>query len=275
MQMIERHAAGLPEPTPAPGQGRSSKIGGKQAAKDEEGPKLQSVGSLSSASEQAIRNALHRNKSDEALYSEEAAAAPSSGGGDSGGGGAASAAYASDAAATAASDATTAASAAATARPYFCATCGVQASSSVSYQDHCKGKKHLAAVRRNPPPPSAAHTDGDGRATATGTVAEKSPGGDVVNPGNNKGSERRGRRASAGPPPLSLKPPPGLQDMGPLTAQRKALPVFGYREELLRTIAHNRVVVVEGETGEARGLKPFPCCCFCAVCMQMIEMKRR
>jgi uncharacterized membrane protein YgcG len=43
-----------------------------------------------------------------------------------------------------------------------------------------------------------------------------------------------------------------LQDMGPLTAQRKALPVFGYREELLRTIEHNRVVVVEGETGSGK-----------------------
>jgi hypothetical protein len=243
MQMIERHAAGLPEPTPAPGQGRASKNGGKQGGKEDEGPKLQSVGSLSSASEQAIRNALHRNKSDEALYSEEAAAAAF----PSGGGGAAAAeAITAPDATTVEASASAAGSDSAT-RPYFCATCGVQASSAVSYQDHCKGKKHLAAVRRNPPPPLAATSEAAPADTG-------SPGGDAISKGNNstqkKDSDKRGRRANSGPPPLSLKPPPMLQDMGPLTAQRKALPVFGYREELLRTIEHNQVVVVEGETGE-------------------------
>jgi HrpA-like RNA helicase len=39
-----------------------------------------------------------------------------------------------------------------------------------------------------------------------------------------------------------------------MSAQRKSLPVFGYREELLRTIAANRVVVVEGETGTQKVL---------------------
>jgi HrpA-like RNA helicase len=38
--------------------------------------------------------------------------------------------------------------------------------------------------------------------------------------------------------------------LGPMGDQRKSLPVFGYREELLKTIANNSVVVVEGETGD-------------------------
>ena len=37
--------------------------------------------------------------------------------------------------------------------------------------------------------------------------------------------------------------------MGPMGEQRRSLPVFSYREQLLRTIGENRVTVVEGETG--------------------------
>jgi hypothetical protein len=137
---------------------------------------------------------------------------------------------------------------------FFCAACGVQASSAVSYQDHCKGKRHASAVRRSPgaaPGFSGGAADDHGeRAAAAAGSRSSSHGGDAGGKGGGKGvGDRKPRRAA---PPPSLKPPPALQDMGPMSAQRRSLPVFGYREELLRTIAANRVVVVEGETGTQR-----------------------
>ena len=40
--------------------------------------------------------------------------------------------------------------------------------------------------------------------------------------------------------------------MGPLAKQRRGLPVFSFREQLLETIGRERVVVVEGETGSGK-----------------------
>ena len=40
--------------------------------------------------------------------------------------------------------------------------------------------------------------------------------------------------------------------MGPLAKQRRSLPVFSFREQLLETIGREQVVVVEGETGSGK-----------------------
>lgn len=50
-----------------------------------------------------------------------------------------------------------------------------------------------------------------------------------------------------------LQPPPKIMNddsMGPMGDQRRGLPVYSYKEQLLKTIANNRVTVVEGETGK-------------------------
>jgi len=68
------------------------------------------------------------------------------------------------------------------------------------------------------------------------------------------GGARRGHQAA-----LDLNPPPpvrvsakGGDPMGPMGAQRRGLPVWGFREALLAAIASNPVVVVEGETGSGK-----------------------
>ena len=50
-----------------------------------------------------------------------------------------------------------------------------------------------------------------------------------------------------------LQPPPKITNddsMGPMGDQRRGLPVYSYKKQLLKTIANNRVTVVEGETGK-------------------------
>ncbi|KAL7540412.1 hypothetical protein ACHAXR_010081 [Thalassiosira sp. AJA248-18] len=55
-----------------------------------------------------------------------------------------------------------------------------------------------------------------------------------------------------------LVPPPTIQagndplHMGPMAKQRRDLPVYKFKDELLKTIANNRVTVVEGETGSGK-----------------------
>eukprot|EP00571_Detonula_confervacea_P005318 CAMPEP_0172332260 /NCGR_PEP_ID=MMETSP1058-20130122/62346_1 /TAXON_ID=83371 /ORGANISM="Detonula confervacea, Strain CCMP 353" /LENGTH=361 /DNA_ID=CAMNT_0013049539 /DNA_START=62 /DNA_END=1145 /DNA_ORIENTATION=- len=52
-----------------------------------------------------------------------------------------------------------------------------------------------------------------------------------------------------------LQPPPkiaGEDPMGPMGEQRRGLPVYNFKDELLKTIAGNRVTVVEGETGSGK-----------------------
>ena len=49
-----------------------------------------------------------------------------------------------------------------------------------------------------------------------------------------------------------LNPPPHLASGGPMDAQRKSLPVYSFREQLLKTIRSNAVTVVEGETGSGK-----------------------
>lgn len=65
-----------------------------------------------------------------------------------------------------------------------------------------------------------------------------------------KKSRPRSNRSSP-----DLQPPPkitGLDPMGPMGDQRRGLPVYNFKEELLKTIADNRVTVVEGETGSGK-----------------------
>ena len=67
----------------------------------------------------------------------------------------------------------------------------------------------------------------------------------------------RGRRSSP-----DLEPPPTIvsnvndkdtaDSMGPMGDQRRGLPVYKFKESLLKTIAENRVTVVEGETGSGK-----------------------
>ena len=49
-----------------------------------------------------------------------------------------------------------------------------------------------------------------------------------------------------------LLPPPRLANGGPMDAQRKSLPVYSFRDQLLSTIRGNAVTVVEGETGSGK-----------------------
>ncbi len=50
-----------------------------------------------------------------------------------------------------------------------------------------------------------------------------------------------------------LNPPPLLRiDMGPMANQRRSLPVFAFRENLISTIENNPTTVVEGETGSGK-----------------------
>jgi len=49
-----------------------------------------------------------------------------------------------------------------------------------------------------------------------------------------------------------LNPPPCLPSGGPMAEQRKSLPVYSFRDQLLTTIRNNAVTVVEGETGSGK-----------------------
>jgi hypothetical protein len=82
------------------------------------------------------------------------------------------------------------------------------------------------------------------------SVQECDLGGNNAEANNPKANKRRN-----GAPAPSLQPPPKLASgdgMGPMAAQRRGLPVFAWREELLKTIGANRVTVVEGETGSGK-----------------------
>ena len=60
------------------------------------------------------------------------------------------------------------------------------------------------------------------------------------------------RRSRSSP---DFEPPPmiaGKDNMGPMGDQRRGLPVYNFKDALLKTIANNRVTVVEGETGSGK-----------------------
>lgn len=64
--------------------------------------------------------------------------------------------------------------------------------------------------------------------------------------GRGRGDERSGSATSDESSPADVDP------MGPMGEQRRGLPVFSYREQLLSTISDNHVTVVEGETGSGK-----------------------
>ena len=69
---------------------------------------------------------------------------------------------------------------------------------------------------------------------------------------NKRNNNNRNRRSvpDLAPPPI-IRVGNDPMDMGPMGKQRRALPVYNFKDELLETIANNRVTVVEGETGES------------------------
>ena len=100
-------------------------------------------------------------------------------------------------------------------------------------------------------------------------VAKSSGSGDkwdnIFNKTNKKGGRGggggRGRGGDKSSAPESNDENPnstGLDPMGPMGEQRRGLPVFSYREQLLTTIAENRVTVVEGETGSGKTTQVLP-----------------
>ena len=74
-----------------------------------------------------------------------------------------------------------------------------------------------------------------------------------MNKRQSNNSNNRNRRSSP-----DLEPPPMISSndnadsMGPMGDQRRGLPVYKFKESLLKTIAENRVTVVEGETGSGK-----------------------
>ena len=105
--------------------------------------------------------------------------------------------------------------------------------------------------------------------TASTIMAKSSGSGDkwdnIFNKTNKKGGRGggggRGRGGDKSSAPESNDENPnstGLDPMGPMGEQRRGLPVFSYREQLLTTIAKNRVTVVEGETGSGKTTQVLP-----------------
>jgi HrpA-like RNA helicase len=95
--------------------------------------------------------------------------------------------------------------------------------------------------------------DGDDRTTLSKTNTNPDFVSSQANQRNNKKTTRRPNNRSRSSP--DLETPPGIagQDsMGPMGDQRRGLPVYDFKDALLKTIANNRVTVVEGETGSGK-----------------------
>ena len=76
------------------------------------------------------------------------------------------------------------------------------------------------------------------------SVATVTIGGRSSDGGKSSGPARG---TSEGPPPAASG-----GGMGPMAAQRRSLPVFSFRDRLIRTIGKHRVCVVEGDTGSGK-----------------------
>ena len=100
---------------------------------------------------------------------------------------------------------------------FFCKLCGVHCKDANDLESHIHGRAHQQAQKRK--------------------------GG--------KAGRGTGSRNSF----PDLVPPPMIKDkdpMGPMGEQRRGLPVYSFKDSLLKTIASNRVTVVEGETGSGK-----------------------
>jgi hypothetical protein len=174
---------------------------------------------------------------------------------------------------------------------FVCATCRISISGEIALAQHCQGKAHLSATGYRGfsgllpneagiiPKVSgicieacngdAGSKGGDAVAGSVGltgaahsvikdalaqnTIIPDDKDGDSVTNGSGANRNQPRRRGRNSVP--DLRPPPKINhkdEMGPMGDQRRGLPVFDFREQLLETIDANHVTVVEGETGSGK-----------------------
>jgi HrpA-like RNA helicase len=105
---------------------------------------------------------------------------------------------------------------------FFCQVCGVDCKDANELKSHVLGKAHQANTRKK-------------QGGKAGRSRNSFP--DLVPPPTIK--EGNGKNKDSDP-------------MGLMGEQRRGLPVYDYKDSLLKTIANNRVTVVEGETGSGK-----------------------